>query len=182
MKRTRLFLLAAFGLGMVFTSCNNYGEYGRQKLYNNATHADSEAFTFYKTSYEKVSQAIEFANYLETVETTADLQELRNRILEVYPDLLVEMEAIATADQVLLPDPGMHAFTVPNDFVVDSVAAFDPQVYMTYAAREQGAILEQFNRASRNTNLAVRKFAGDNLSTIQELYTLAGGVVEENSH
>ncbi len=181
MKRTRLFLLAAFGLSIAFTSCNNYGEYGRQKAYNNATTADSEAFKFYKTAFEKMTYAVDFAKYSSNL-GNSEIQALNNRILEVYPAYLTEMEAMAADDQVVLPDPGMPAFTVPSAFQVDSVTVFDPAAYASYMEKEHAEILKEFKRASRNTDLDVREYAKERLPVIEELYKLSGGTTEEGGH
>lgn len=191
MKQTRLFLIGALGIGIAFSSCGySDGQMTKRQLYNNETFADSEAFTFFKTAHEKAAYELAHARYALEQGATADSRALAEKIIAVYSEMLPELEQLAADKQVIVPDPGALVFKVESeDITVDTdslttveTRSFDGSAYVAHVQKEQAEILNQFQRASRNTDKDVRKYCTDRLETIKEIYTMAGGEIDDNSH
>jgi hypothetical protein len=210
MKRTRLFLIGALGIVLGFSSCGGYsdGKMTNRQLYNNETFVDSEGFTFFKTAHEKAAYELAHARYAITNGATGDAKALAERIIAVYGEMVPEMEALAADKQVVLPDPGALVFNAEElqeeAATGDSTAlateetsaststsastgasgnaTFDADAYLAHVKTQQAEILNQFKRASRNTEKDVRKYASEKLETVKELYKLAGGSTDEQAH
>lgn len=209
MKRTRLFLIGAMAITVTFASCGyDNGKVGKEQLYNNATFVDSEGFTFFKTAHEKAAYELAHAQYALSQGASGDARTLAEKIVATYTDLLPGLEELGAEKQVIADDPGALVFKAEEHYAVrgtassaqtdeidaetDSIAsiatedvaqsAFDQDRYMEHVQKEQAAILKQFERASRNTDKDVRKFSQDRLDVMKEIYTLAGGHVDEHAH
>ena len=181
MKKTRFILWVALGFGLAATSCGNPEGVGKQQLYNNASHVDNEAFTFLKTVHEKASQEVALAKHIQATYPGADSEGLTDQILGLYESLLPQLESLGAEAQVVLPDSGQPAFSVPTG-VVDTAAGFQFAAYKNHVAHEQYYLLDQFKRGSRNTNKTLRQFSLDHLDAVKAVYTSAGGEVSEGAH
>lgn len=184
MKRTSLFLIGALGLSATFYSCGNADQVTKQQLYNNATLVDSEGFTFFKVSHEKIAYELDYAKYAANSSSSSQVKSFADKLNEVYGGMLAELEELAAAKQVVLPDPGALVFNA-EDFSdqADSVqVAFDEQAYLAHALKAQSEILNQFQRASRNTDKELRQYSTDRLHAVKEVYVLAGGEEEAGAH
>lgn len=207
MKRTRLFLIGAMAITVTFASCGyDNGKVGKEQLYNNATFVDTEGFTFLKTAHEKAAYELAHAQYALNQGVSGEAQALAEKIVATYTDLLPELDELGAEKQVIANDPGAFVFnaeahydlgteasTLPAEEedtaetpeeapTVTAAAGFDQQAYLAHVQKEQAEILNQFERASRNTDKDLRKFAVDRLDIIKEIYTLAGGQVDEGAH
>lgn len=191
MKRTKLFLIGALGIGAAFSSCGySDGQMTKRQLYNNETFVDSEAFTFFKTAHEKAAYELAHARYALEQGGTEASRALAEKIISTYTEMLPELEQLAAEKQVILPDPGALTFKVETTDAMEAdslestpvQAAFDGEAYLAHVQREQAEILNQFRRVSRNTDKDVRKYSNDKLITIEEIYELAGGSVDNDSH
>lgn len=187
MKRTRLFLAGAMAVAVTFASCGyDNGKIGKQQLYNNATFVDTEGFTFFKTAHEKMAYELAHAEYALSQGITGDARALAEKIIASYTKLLPMIDSLAVEKQVIANDPGALVFqaehvTAETDSL-EAAPAFDQAGYVAHVQKEQAAILNQFTRASRNTDKDLRKFCQDRLEMIQEIYTLAGGQVDDGAH
>lgn len=182
MKRTRLFLIGAMAITVTFASCGyDNGKVGKEQLYNNATFVDTEGFTFFKTAHEKAAYELAHAQYALSQGVSGDARALAEKIVATYTDLLPELEELGAAKQVIADDPGAFVFNAEEHYEV-LTAEFDQNTYVAHVQKEQAAILNQFERASRNTDKDLRKFTTDRLDIIKEIYTLAGGHVDEHAH
>lgn len=191
-------MIGALGIGIAYTSCGySTGEMTKRQLYNNETFVDSEGFTFFKTVYEKAAYELAHARYALTQGGTAESRALAEKIIATYTDMLPELEQLAANKHVIVPDPGALSFNAEtavadleptNTLQTDSlestqpIVAFDGAAYIAHVQKEQAEILNQFTRASRNTDQDVRKYTGDRLEAIKEIYVLAGGEVSESAH
>ncbi len=183
MRFQTISFVAAFGAVTLLGACGHSGEsVGRDKLYNNATNADSEAFTFLKTVHEKAVFEIQLAAYVQSAPASPAAKELAGDVVKTYDAIVPELEDLAASQHVILPDPGMPAFAVPNHFAVDSLAGFNSAAYIEHVQHEQGAILEQLGRLSRNTSKALKVYAVDRLPAVKTLFAAAGGVEDHGAH
>ena len=186
MKRTRLFLIGAMAIGVTLASCGGYGDnIGKQQLYNNATLVDTEGFIFFKTAHEKAAYELAHAQYALSQGVSGEARILAEKIVATYTALLPVIDSLAAEKQVIANDPGALVFSVaPDTASTDSltVVAFNQESYMAHVQKEQAEILNQFKRASRNTDKDLRKFTSEQLEIIKEIYTLAGGHVDESHH
>lgn len=191
---------------VTFASCGyDNGKVGKEQLYNNATFVDTEGFTFFKTAHEKAAYELAHAQYALSQGASGEAQALADKIIATYTDMLPALEELGADKQVIANDPGAFVFNAEEHYEVvtpelvtvsdeeDSEvastttenvapAAFDQNAYVAHVQKEQAAILNQFERASRNTDKDLRKFATDRLDIIKEIYTLAGGHVDEHAH
>lgn len=182
MKRTTLFLISGLSLGVVLSSCNNEGSANKQQLYNNYTKTDTEGFTFFKSVHEKAMFEMEFAKYAATVSNDPKIASISEKISSVYTEMIPQLEELAAEAQVILPDPGTPEFEVPVLFALDTAASFDVDKYLKHLAKQQKEIVKQFKRASRNTNQSIRKYAGEKLPVVEELYVFVGGESDKGGH
>lgn len=184
MKRRSLFLIGALGLSIAFYSCGNSDQVTKQQLYNNATLVDSEGFTFFKTSHEKIAYELEYANYAASVSSSSQVKGLADKLQEVYGSMLPELEELAASKQVVLPDPGALVFNAEDfNLEADSVQApFDEQAYLAHALKAQKEILNQFKRASRNTDKELRQYSADRLEAVKSAFVQAGGEEDAGGH
>ena len=186
MKSTKLFLIGAFAIGFAVASCgySNPDKITKEQLYNNTTHVDSEGFTFFKTAYEKAAYELSHANYALSQGVSGDAKAIADQIVASYTDMLPELEQLAIKKQVIVPDPGALVFTAP-EFTAeeDSVAVpFDEAAYILHVQKEHKELINQFKRASRNTDVDLRKFGSDKIAAVKEIFALAGGQEEESAH
>lgn len=181
MKRRSLVIVAALGLGLGLSSCGNSEEPNKQQLFSNASLGDGDGFGFYKNVHELGTNAIEVAKYANSQGASGEVKALNDKILEVYPSLLAEMETLGSQLQVVLPDPGAQVFNA-DEAAADSTYTFALDTYLAKAAEDTGRIAEEFKRASRNTEKSTRAFAAQNLEAVKEIYILAGGKKDEGGH
>lgn len=180
MKKRSFVLVAILGLGLGVSSCNNPGDVTKQQLYNNATLVDSEAFNFFKGVHEKGTNAIEMANYSNSQGATGEIKAYNDKVLEVMPAILTEMETLAADFQVVLPDPGLIRFEAPVEG--DSTQVFGQDTYKRVYTEDAAFIYDQFKRLSRNTVKEVRAFGQEKLPIAEELYKLSGGTIDQVGH
>src|SRR5690554_6444164 len=186
MKSTRLFLIGAFAVGFAVASCgySNPDKITKEQLYSNATHVDSEGFTFFKTTYEKAAYELSHANYALSQGVSGDAKAIADQIVAAYTDMLPELEELAITKQVIVPDPGALVFTAPEVTAEqDSVAVpFDAEAYVLHVQKEHKELLNQFKRVSRNTDPDLRKFGSDKIAAVKEIFALSGGQEDESAH
>ena len=102
MKRTKLFLIGALGIGAAFSSCGySDGQMTKRQLYNNETFVDSEAFTFFKTAHEKAAYELAHARYALEQGGTEASRALAEKIISTYTEMLPELEQLAAEKQVI---------------------------------------------------------------------------------
>ncbi len=178
MRKSNLLAVAALGLSVFFASCNSSGQPDKRQLYNNESKVDTEAYTFFKTVHEKAAYELAYAEYAAA---NGAPQSLTNSIREVYGALLPELENIAAEAQIIIPDPGQLIFSA-DELHGDSSQAFVVADYQTRFIHEQGQLVDQFKRASRNTYKPLRAYAQDKLSEVQQLYVQAGGQEDNGAH
>lgn len=176
------FLVAASVL--VLGSCAKHsGETVRRgTLFNNESHADSEGFEFFKSVHEKAQFEVALAKYIQSSPASAEAKGLADKIATTYGSLATELEDLSGSFAVILPAPGEVDFVVPGDFQADSLGTFDNAGYIAHVQHEQGAILNQFNRLSRNTNSELKKFAEEKIPAVKELFAAAGGQEDHSAH
>lgn len=186
MKTTKLFLTGALAIiGFMASSCGQSDEVNRQHLYNNASLVDSEGMTFFKVAHEKAAYELAQANQVLTQGVSGDAKAVAEQIVATYSELLPAMEELAAKNHVILPDPGALVFS--NSVETDStdsvaVTGVDVNNYVAHVQREHKELMNQFKRASRNTNKDVRSFGADHLAAIENIYAMAGGQVDEGAH
>lgn len=178
------FLIAGSLAVLVLGSCTRHqGEsVSRGGLYNNESSVDSEGYTFFKLVHEKAQAETQLANYVQTATASAEAKDLARKIVEMYEPMTTELEELAGSFSVLLPDPGMPGFAVPQHFDADTLGTFDGATYIAHVQHEQAAIMEQFNRLSRNTNKKLREYAKEKVRSVKTLYAAAGGKEDHNGH
>lgn len=176
------FLVAASLL--VFGSCTTHpGEPVRRgTLYNNESHVDSEGYTFFKQVHEKALFETQLAKYVRTTAASAEAQDLAGKVVEIYEPMAAELADFAAGFSVLLVDHGDQGFAVPHHFEADTLGAFDNAGYIAHVQHEQGAILEQFKRLSRNTVEDLQHYAEEKMPAVKELFAAAGGHEDHGAH
>lgn len=176
------FLIAASLL--VLSSCVRHpGESVRRgTLYNNEGGTDSEGYTFFKRVHEKARFETQLATYVQSSPASAQAKDLAGKIVETYKPMVTELENLAGAFSVVLPDPGEPVFAVPPHFEADSLGTFDNARYIAHVQHEQGAIMEQFKRLSRNTKKELKQYAEEKVPAVKTLYAAAGGQEDHGAH
>lgn len=176
------FLVAASLL--VLGSCTRHpGETVRRgTLYNNETHVDSEGYVFFKSVHEKAQFETELAKYIQSAPASSEAKGLAAKVVETYEPMAAELEELAETVSLVLPDPGMAGFAVPSHFGTDTLGTFDSAAYIAHVQHEQGAILEQFNRLSRNTNSRLQHYALEKVAGVKEVFAAAGGHEDHGAH
>ncbi|SEL90560.1 hypothetical protein [Parapedobacter koreensis] len=166
------------------SSCSRHAgeEVSRNKLYSNATDVDAEGFTFFKSVYTKAVFETQLAEYVQSAPASPAAKELAGNVVATYEEAIPELENLATAFYVILPDPGAPVFAVPHHFTTDSLGSFNSEAYIAHVQHEQGAILEQLGRAERNTVKPLRAYAHEKLPAVEELFALAGGEADHGAH
>lgn len=185
MKRNRLFLIGAIAIGSVAASCgySDQNKITKQQQYNNATHVDTEGFRFFKTTYEIAAYELDHAQYALSQGVSGEAKAIADQIVATYTGLLPELEQLAITKQVIVPDPGALVFAEPEVAAEDSVAApFDAAAYVLHVQKQHEELINQFNRASRNTDPDLRKIGTEKIAAIKDIFTLAGGHLEESAH
>ncbi|SFC81511.1 protein of unknown function [Parapedobacter composti] len=184
MKFKKASLIPSLALAVALGSCTRHaGEpVSRRVLYNNETAVDTEGYVFLKTAHEKAVYETELAKHVQSTQAPATAKALASQLIATYEKMIPELESLAEANFVVLPDPGMPGFSVPHHVGTDSVANFNGDAYMEYVRHEQGAVLEQFKRASRNTSKELRAYAAERLPEVKALYTQAGGQEDHGAH
>ncbi|MEC3881195.1 hypothetical protein [Parapedobacter sp. 10938] len=176
------FLVAAslFVLG----SCARHpGEAVRRgTLYNNETNVDSEGYTFFKRVNEKAQFETQLAKYVRTTAASAEAKDLAGKVVETYEPMVAELSDFAAGFSVVLVDRGELGFAVPHHFEADTLGAFDNAGYIAHVQHEQGAILDQFKRLSRNTIEELQHYAEEKMPTVKALYVAAGGQEDHGAH
>lgn len=172
---------AALGVSLSFASCGDPEGVGRQQWYNNASHVDGEAFTFFKTVYQKGAHELALAKHIKATYPGSEAAGLTDQIIGLYDAMLPQLEELGLKSQVVLPDAGEPSLNVSSS-IADTVAGFQVANYKNHVAHEQYYILDQMKRGSRNTNKAVRQFAKDHLNQVKEVFIAAGGQDEEGAH
>lgn len=178
MRKSNLLAVAALGLSVFFASCNADGQANKRQLYNNESKVDTEAYTFFKSAYEKAAYELAYADYAAA---NGASQALTNGIREVYADMLPELEVIAAEAHIIIPDPGQLIFSAEERYA-DSTQVFTVADYQAHFLKEQEFLVEQFKRASRNTYKPLREFAQNKLPQVQALYVQAGGQESDGGH
>lgn len=181
MKKSNLLAIAALGLGVMLSSCQTEGEASRQHMYNNASKVDNEGFTFLKTVHEKAGYELAYSEYAATNSGSAEIKALSDSIAGVYADLLPQLEELAAKLHVVLPDPGQLVFS-GEELALDSEHVLTAEGYKHHFVHEQETIVDQFKRASRNTNANLRALANEQLPKAKSLYAQAGGVESHGAH
>lgn len=181
MRTSNLLATATLGLGILFASCQTEGDANRQQLYNNFTKVDSEGFEFLKQVHEKASYEVAYAQYVATTSGFADAKALADSITYLYSEIIPQLEELAAEAHVILPDPGGLEFSAAGLYT-DTANVFSSQDYFERFVHEQEVILDQFERASRNTYVPLRSYANEKLPQIKNLYAQAGGKEEEGAH
>lgn len=178
------FLIAASLAVLVLGSCTRHqGEsVSRGALYNNEGSVDTEGYTFFKLVHEKAQAETQLAKYVQTAVASAEAKDLARKIVETYEPMTTELEELAGSFSVVLPDPGMPGFAVPHHFDADTLGTFDGASYIAHVQHEQAAILEQFNRLSRNTSKKLREYAKEKVPAVKTLYAAAGGQEDHSGH
>ena len=176
------FLVAASLL--VLGSCARHpGESMRRgTLYNNEANVDSEGYTFFKQVNEKAQFETQLAKYVRTTAASAEAKDLAGKIVETYEPMVTELADFAATFSVVLVNHGGRGFTVPHHFEADTLGAFDNAGYIAHVQHEQGAILEQFKRLSRNTIEDLQHYAEDKMPTVKALFAAAGGREDHGAH
>ncbi|WP_353184185.1 DUF4142 domain-containing protein [Parapedobacter lycopersici] len=186
MKLDKISLIAACAVFTLGSCVRHSGEpMGRATLFNNKTGVDTEGFSFFKSVHEAAAYEVDLANRIGASATSPEVKKLASQVVETYQSILPELVEIATVEYVILPDPGALVESVPADSTADSlstVGTVTEQDYIAHVQHQQAMILEQFNRASRNTNKQLRNFAAAKLPAVQELYALAGGKADHGAH
>ncbi|WP_257658222.1 DUF4142 domain-containing protein [Parapedobacter lycopersici] len=189
MKLDKISLIAACAVFTLGSCVRHSGEpMGRASLFNNKTGVDSEGFSFFKSVHEAAAYEVDLANRVGASATSPEVKKLASQVVETYQSILPELVEIATVEYVILPDPGALALeSVSADSTTDSLSTAGTitvaeQDYIAHVQHKQAMILEQFNRASRNTNKQLRNFAAAKLPAVQELYALAGGEADHGAH
>ena len=174
----------ALPLAVTVGSCTRHGEepMSRTHLFWNATGVDSEGFTFFKSVYQKAAFEVDLAKHVQSSPASAEAKKVAAGVVQTYEPQLTELEELATSLHVILPDPSQPEFAVPSHFVADSTGSFDSEGYIAHAQHEQAEIVEQYNRASRNTVKGLRSYAAEKLPAVKEVYVLAGGQEEHGAH
>src|SRR5690606_20189740 len=146
------FLVAA-SLLLLGSCARHPGETVRRgTLYNNETNVDSEGYVFFKSVHEKAQFETELAKYIQSAPASTEAKGLAAKIVETYEPMVAELADFAAGFSVVLVDQEGRGFTVPHHFEVDTLgASFNNAGYIAHVQHEQGAILEQFKRLSRNT-------------------------------
>ncbi|MGK6349666.1 DUF4142 domain-containing protein [Parapedobacter sp. DT-150] len=176
--------IAAFASAITLGSCAKHpGEpVSRAVLYNNATNADAEGYIFFKSVHQKAEFETQLAKHVQGSSASAKAKELAGKVVAIYEPIGAELESLAEAHLVVLPDPGMPGFAVPPHFSADSLGSFDSEAYIAHVQHEQATILEQLNRADRNTDKNLRNYAKEKLPAVKELFALAGGQEDHGAH
>lgn len=176
------FLIAASLL--VLGACARHpGESVRRgTLFNNETNVDSEGYTFFKQVHEKAQFETQLAEYVRTTGASAEAKDLAGKVVETYEPMVAELADFAAGFSVVLVDHGKQGFTVPLHFEADTLGAFDNAGYIAHVQHEQGAILEQFKRLSRNTVADLQHYAEEKMPAVKELFAAAGGHEDHGAH
>ncbi|MGV3761948.1 hypothetical protein [Parapedobacter sp.] len=177
------FLVAASLL--VLGSCARHpGETVRRgTLYNNESNVDSEGYTFFKRVHEKALFEMAFAKYIQSIPASAEAKELAAKVAETYEPMIAELAGLASEYSVVLTERTEPDFVVPHHFETDSLGTFDNAAgYVAHVQHEQGAILEQFERLTRNTNKKLQEYALEKVPTVKAVFAAAGGQEDHGAH
>jgi len=154
----------------------------RGTLYNNETNIDSEAFTFFKRVHEKALFETAFAKYIQSIPASTEAKGLAAKVAETYEPIIAELAGFASEYSVVLTERTEPDFVVPHHFETDSLRTFDNAGYVAHVQHEQGAILEQFERLTRNTNKELQEYALEKVSTVKAVFAAAGGQEDHGAH
>ncbi len=165
-------------------SCTRHpGETARRgTLYNNETNVDSEGFVFFKSVYEKALFETALAKYIQSVPASTEAKGLAAKVVETYEPIASELAELASGYSVVLTDRTVPEFTVPHHFETDSLGTFDNAGYIAHVQHEQGAILEQFKRLSRNTIKELQRYAVEKVPAVNGVFAAAGGQEDHGAH
>lgn len=174
----------ALPLVVAVSSCTRHaGEPAKRSLLlNNETNVDTEGYMFFKLAHEKAVYEVQLAKYVQSVASSAATKNLASKISDLYGEMIPELETLATTFHVVLPDPGIPGFAMPHHFATDSLTSFNNEAYAAHVQHEQSTILEQFNRASRNTAKPLKDYAKEKLPAVKEVFALAGGHEDHGAH
>lgn len=169
---------------LVLGSCARHpGEtVSRGTLYNSETTVDSEGYTFFKQVHEKAQFETQLAKYVSTTAASAEAKSLAGKVVETYAPMMADLSDFAATFSVLLVDQGGRGFAVPQQFQADTLGSFDNAGYIAHVQHEQGAILEQFNRLSRNTIADLQHYAHEKIPAVKTLFAAAGGQEDHSAH
>ncbi|MFC7523630.1 DUF4142 domain-containing protein [Parapedobacter sp. GCM10030251] len=183
MKLRNIFLMALPLVAAVSSCTRHAGEPAKRSLLlNNETNVDTEGYLFFKLAHEKAVYEVQLAKYVQSVGASAATKNLASKISDLYGEMIPELETLASAFHVVLPDPGIPGFSMPHHFATDSLTGFNNEAYTAHVQHEQGAILEHFNRVSRNTSKTLKAYANEKLPAVKEVFALAGGHEEHGAH
>ncbi|MBK1439467.1 hypothetical protein JHJ32_05680 [Parapedobacter sp. ISTM3] len=176
--------IAGLSLVVAISSCTRHaGEpVSRAVLYNNETDVDTDGYVFFKLLHEKAKFETQLATYVQSAPASSAAKELAAKVIETYEGMIPELESLAEAHFVVLPDPGMPGFSVPHHFSTDSLGSFSSEAYIAHVQHEQGTILEQLRRAERNTAKTLRTYAHEKLPAVEEVFALSGGKADHGAH
>ncbi len=164
MKKTGL-TASLLASAYLVISCSGSGyQTGKNVLLNNATGADTEAFEFLTTVYEKGTHESALARQVAAQSVSSQVKEIAARVTGFYEEVLPEIESLATQTKVLIPAPGMPAFETTD------TVAINEKEYLHSTLHEQKLVLDQFKRADRNTHKGINAYAKERLGQMEELY------------
>lgn len=184
MKLKNISFITASLAVLVLGSCARHpGEpVSRDILFYSATRVDTEGFVFFKSVYAKAVSETQLAKEVQSSQASPKAKEIAAKVIETYEGTIPELVQYASDFHVVLPDAVPPPFAVPHHFHPDSLGSFNSEAYIAHVQREQGAMLEQFSRAERNTAKSLRSYAKEKLPAVKELFALAGGQEDHSAH
>ena len=186
MKINKMALVAAGAVFLLSSCVRHSGEpVARAVLFNDKTGLDTDAFGAIKAVHATGAYEIGLANYMKSNAVSAQVKELAAKVVEAYEPILPELEQIASEDYALLPSADAVVWSDPVVAAGDSLqtaGVMSEQDYVAHVKHEQGSVLTQLNRLSRNTDKELRAFATEQLPAIEALYAQAGGEAGHGEH
>lgn len=192
--RFNTLFVASVCASALLASCNPKTAEKNQLKFTHTSIADGDAFQFFTVVGGKLVYESDYATYVATAATSPKAKQLAEKVKEVYGSLIPKLDSLATENHVDFPIKGAETFKVP---AVDSVAAVDSaavvdadhsspaytdEAYVQHVLHEVTIIKDQFERLSRNTKSELKRFGAENEEKLNEIFTLAGGKVDEHAH
>lgn len=193
MKLVKLLALAGCAT-FVLASCDLSVGAKKQLKYNHTTLVDSDAYAFFQTVGGKAVYEKDYAEFIASTGASAKAKDLATKSKDFYSSLIPIIDELATEFQVNFPIRGAAQFESPltesaneQDSSSSIIGAqvpfvFDEEAYVQHVQKETAIVYEQLKRVSRNTNEKIRDFATSKIDEAKELYTLAGGTIDEGAH
>lgn len=170
MNKKKGFLTCALAASVLLAmnACTTVGDNKKPAnlYYLNATKADSEAYTFFRTVYQTASDEVAFAKEVDA-RGSGEAKQLAGKVSAQYKELLEEVAQLATDADVLIPQIGFSKFELAHGLDSAETNVLD-EAYLQTSIKNQKKVIAQFKQVERNTSAPLKHYAKEVLPTLEE--------------